>query len=97
MLSTTLVRERQGDVSRLPDPAKCGVVVGVTWPIAYPPRDTSAHYEYLLAHFGSWAPANEALPVLLADPAEACQPLLHDVDGAVVMVQRGAFSGVSST
>lgn len=55
----------------------------------------STSFEYLLAHFGSKVPHQDVLrPLVMAKPAEACEPLEKDVRGKAVLVRRGSCSFV---
>eukprot|EP00286_Rhodomonas_abbreviata_P026156 CAMPEP_0181296284 /NCGR_PEP_ID=MMETSP1101-20121128/4618_1 /TAXON_ID=46948 /ORGANISM="Rhodomonas abbreviata, Strain Caron Lab Isolate" /LENGTH=440 /DNA_ID=CAMNT_0023401131 /DNA_START=172 /DNA_END=1491 /DNA_ORIENTATION=+ len=53
-------------------------------------RAADVPLEYLLAHYGTMVPG--ALPLVVAKPAEACQPLENsaEVRGKAVLVRRGS-------
>lgn len=53
--------------------------------------DQDIPIEYLMAHFGTKVPnLNVSLPIVMAKPAEACDPITNDVKGKIVLVRRGS-------
>jgi len=52
--------------------------------------DKDTPLEYLLAHFGTKVLApDQSLPIVRAQPPEACDTIANDVKGKIVLVRRG--------
>eukprot|EP01041_Mallomonas_annulata_P010047 gene10047-20927_t len=51
--------------------------------------------EYLIAHFGTRVPhESKSYPLVTASPSDACDPIVNDIKGKVVLVTRGTCAFV---